>query len=660
MNKETLKLTADTIRILSAEAVQKANSGHPGMPMGMAELAAVLWTKYLKHNPEDPSWISRDRFVLSNGHGSMLIYSMLHLSGYELSIEDIKNFRQVDSITPGHPESFITKGVETTTGPLGQGIGNAVGMAIGQKSLAARYCTEHCNDLFEHKVWCFTGDGCLMEGVSAESSSLAGHLGLNNLIVVYDDNNISIAGETELAFTENVKQRYESYGWKVLEIDGHDLEQIDAAYAEAISEIEKPVFIAAKTSIGKGSPNKQGKESSHGSPLGLDELKATKENIGWSYEEEFFVPEEVKTSFASRAEELKQEYQNWNESYSAWTSKENELADQLKKQLCNVVPEDLWKEIYASMTKDATATRKLSQSALQVISANVGSLIGGSADLEPSNLTLIKDSEDIQKNKFVGKNIRFGVREHAMGAIANGLAYYGGFIPYGSTFLCFLDYMKPAVRLAALSELQALYIYTHDSIFLGEDGPTHQPVEHVAMLRMIPNLNTYRPADALETALCYQSALNKQDGPSAMILTRQTLPVIDRDDSFDASEILNGAYEVTKEKNPEYVIVATGSEVGLALDVASELGKARVVSMPCVEIFNSQSKEFKENLIPKNAKKILIEAGTSFGWASITGADALMVTVDTFGTSAPLVQIKKKYGFTKQQILEKIKEHNFS
>ena len=656
MDKETLKLTANTIRILSAEAVQKAKSGHPGMPMGMAELATVLWSKYLKHNPEDPSWIARDRFVLSNGHGSMLIYSMLHLSGYELSIEDIKNFRQIDSITPGHPENFVTKGVETTTGPLGQGVGNAVGMAIGQKSLAARYDSE----LFDHKVWCFTGDGCLMEGVSAESSSLAGHLGLNNLIVVYDDNNISIAGETELAFTENVKQRYESYGWKVLEIDGHDLEQIDAAYAQAVAETEKPVFIAAKTSIGKGSPNKEGKESSHGSPLGEDELKATKENIGWSYEEEFFVPEEVKTNFANRAEELKQEYQNWNESYSAWTSEKSGLASDLKNQLCNIVPENLWKDIYASMTKEASATRKLSQSALQVISAQVNSLIGGSADLEPSNLTLIKDSEDVQKNKFIGKNIRFGVREHAMGAIANGLAYYGGFIPYTSTFLCFLDYMKPAVRLAALSELQELYIYTHDSIFLGEDGPTHQPVEHVAMLRMIPNLNTYRPADALETAVCYQSALDKKDGPSAMIFTRQSLPVIDRADDFDAGEILKGAYEVKKESNPEYVIIATGSEVGLALEVASDLGKARVVSMPCVEIYNSQSKEFKENLIPSSAKKILIEAGTSFGWAGVTGSDALMITVDAFGTSAPLVQIKKKYGFTKQQVLEKVKEHSFS
>ncbi len=499
-----------------------------------------------------------------------------------------------------------------------------------------------------------------MEGVSAESSSLAGHLGLNNLIVVYDDNNISIAGETELAFTENVKQRYESYGWKVLEIDGHDLEQIDAAYAQAVAETEKPVFIAAKTSIGKGSPNKEGKESSHGSPLGEDELKATKENIGWAYEEDFFVPEEVKTNFTNRAEELKQEYQNWNESYSAWTSEKSGLASDLKNQLCNIVPEDLWKDIYASMTKDATATRKLSQSALQVISAQVNSLIGGSADLEPSNLTLIKDSEDIQKNKFIGKNIRFGVREHAMGAIANGLAYYGGFIPYTSTFLCFLDYMKPAVRLAALSELQELYIYTHDSIFLGEDGPTHQPVEHVAMLRMIPNLNTYRPADALETAVCYQSALDKKDGPSAMIFTRQSLPVIDRADDFDAGEILKGAYEVKKESNPEYVIIATGSEVGLALEVASGLGKARVVSMPCVEIYNSQSKEFKENLIPSSAKKILIEAATSFGWAGVTGSDALMVTVDTFGTSAPLVQIKKKYGFTKQQVLEKVKEHSFS
>jgi len=655
MNKETLKLAADTIRILSAEAVQKANSGHPGMPMGMADLASVLWSKYLKHNPEDPSWVSRDRFVLSNGHGSMLIYSMLHLSGYELSIDDIKNFRQIDSLTPGHPESFITSGVETTTGPLGQGVANAVGMAIGQESFAARYSSE----LFDHKVWCFTGDGCLMEGISAEASSLAGHLGLNNLIVVYDDNSISIAGDTELAFTENVKQRYESYGWLVLEVDGHDLEKIDQVYAKAVAEQDRPVFIAAKTSIGKGSPNKQGKESSHGSPLGQDELKATKENIGWNYEEEFFVPQEVKSLFAARAENLKQDYQNWNESYSAWTAENSELASELKDQLCTNVSENLWEDMFAAMPKEPTATRKLSQAALQVIASKVNSLIGGSADLEPSNLTLIKDSEDVQKNKFAGKNIRFGVREHAMGAIVNGLAYYGGFIPYGSTFLCFLDYMKPAVRLSALSELQALYIYTHDSVFLGEDGPTHQPVEHVAMLRMIPNLNTYRPADALETAICYQSALSKKDGPSAMILTRQTTSVVERADNFDAKQILNGAYQAVKEDNPEYVVIATGSEVGLATEVAKELGKTRVVSMPCVELYNAQSAEFKNDLIPSKAKKILIEAGTSFGWASVVGSDALMVTIDSFGTSAPLMQIKKKFGFTKQQVLEKIKEHSF-
>ena len=655
MNKKTLKLAADTIRILSAEAVQKANSGHPGMPMGMADLASVLWSKYLKHNPEDPSWVARDRFVLSNGHGSMLIYSMLHLSGYELSIDDIKNFRQIDSLTPGHPESFITTGVETTTGPLGQGIANAVGMAIGQESFASRYSSE----LFKHKVWCFSGDGCLMEGISAEASSLAGHLGLNNLIIVYDDNNISIAGDTELAFTENVKQRYESYGWLVLEVDGHDLEKIDEVYAKAVAEQDRPVFIAAKTSIGKGSPNKQGSESSHGSPLGEDELKATKKNIGWTYEEEFFVPQEVQNLFSARAEILKQDYQSWNESYSAWTAENSELASELKDQLCTNVPENIWEELYAAMPKEPIATRKLSQAALQVIAGKVNSLIGGSADLEPSNLTLIKDSEDVQKNKFAGKNIRFGVREHAMGAIVNGLAYYGGFIPYGSTFLCFLDYMKPAVRLSALSELQALYIYTHDSVFLGEDGPTHQPIEHVAMLRMIPNLHTYRPADAMETAVCYQSALSKKDGPSAMILTRQTTSVVDREDSFDAKQILKGAYQAVKEDKPEYVIIATGSEVGLATEVATELGKTRVVSMPCVELFNSQSAEFKNDLIPSGAKKILIEAGTSFGWASVVGSNALMVTIDSFGTSAPLMQIKKKFGFTKQQVLEKIKEHNF-
>lgn len=654
MNKDTLQLAADTIRILSAEAVEKANSGHPGMPMGMAELGAVLWTKFLKFNPQDPAWLGRDRFVLSNGHGSMLLYSLLHLSGFEVSIEDLKNFRQLDSITPGHPENFVTPGVETTTGPLGQGIANAVGMAIGQKLMSAKYG----NGIFDHKVWCFCGDGCLMEGVSSEASSIAGHLGLSNLVLVYDDNHISIAGETELAFTENVRTRYQAYGWRILEVDGHNIAQIEAAYKDALIDQQKPVLICARTSIGKGSPKKQGTEAAHGSPLGKEELLATKKAIAWPSEQEFFVPDAVASLFASRVEELKADYQLWQNSYASLVSKNSELVTKLKQQLSTSAPENLWQKIFEVMPKEAVSTRKLSEIALQVVSKEVESLIGGSADLEPSTLTLIKGSSDVQKGEFSGKNLRFGVREHAMGSIMNGLSYYGGFVPYGSTFLCFLDYMRPAVRLAALTHLKGLFIYTHDSIFLGEDGPTHQPIEHLAMLRMTPNINTYRPADALETAVCYQSALDRQDGPSALIFSRQNLTPIPRKESFQASEILKGAYAALEKGKPDLVIVATGSEVSLALEVAANLDNVRVVSMPCVELFLAQPDSVKENLIPSAAKKVVIEAAIGFGWFDIVGGtkkDTLLVTMQSFGASAPQSALAKKFGFTKDQVLEKIK-----
>ncbi len=668
-HNDILQTAAHTIRFLSADAVEKAKSGHPGMPMGMAELASVLWLKYLKYNPKDSGWIARDRFVLSNGHGSMLLYSMLHLAGYKVSMDDIKNFRQWDSNTPGHPESYMTDGVETTTGPLGQGISNAVGMALAQKILSARYGAGSFNPV-DHKVWCFCGDGCLMEGISSEASSLAGHLGLDNLIFVYDDNNISIAGRTDLAFTEDVEKRYQAYGFHTLRVDGHDISAIDAVYKEALSLQRKPVLILAKTIIGKGSPNKADSYNVHGSPLGKEELEASKKALKWSLEPMFFVPDEVRSVFSLRSENLQAEYQEWSSSYGEWVSSNPELSKKLQAQLERVIPSDLEEALVTSLAggASAVATRKLSESALQIVSSKVEALIGGSADLEPSTLTLIKDSTDVLSGSYAGKNLRFGVREHAMGGIMNGLAYYGGFIPYGATFFCFLDYMKPAVRLAALCHLQTLYVYTHDSIFLGEDGPTHQPIEHMQMLRAMPNVQVLRPADALETAVCYAMALEKKDGPSALILTRQNLPQIERPSSFKNSDIRKGAYVAYESGSAaaELVIIATGSEVSLAIDVAKELSASRsvrVVSMPSYDVFKKQDAAYRETLIPSGVKKLTIEAGSTFGWRDMVGGtvqDTICIGMESFGASAPAEVLAEKFGLTKEGVLGKIASISWS
>jgi len=654
---------AHTIRFLSADGVEQAKSGHPGMPMGMAELASVLWLRHLQHNPGKPDWIGRDRFVLSNGHGSMLLYSALHLSGYKLSMDDLKHFRQWDSKTPGHPESYMTEGVETTTGPLGQGIGNAVGMAIAQKLMSARYQTKDF-DPVSHKIWCFCGDGCLMEGVSSEASSLAGHLGLDNLILIYDDNNISIAGRTDLAFTEDVEKRYQAYGFHTLRVDGHDVEAIDKVYEEAKSLSGKPVLILAKTIIGKGSPNKCDSYGVHGSPLGSEELELSKKGLGWPVEPRFYVPDDVRAAFAARLEELQSVHGEWDKHFSNWKASNSELSARLEKQLSCFVPGNIEQSLVEGLSKDgkAVATRKLSEAMIQIASKNVDSLIGGSADLEPSTLTLIKDSTDVLKGSFSGLNLRFGVREHGMGSIMNGLSYYGSFIPYGSTFLCFLDYMKPTVRLAALTHLQALFIYTHDSIFLGEDGPTHQPIEHLQMMRSMPNVQVLRPADGLETALCYAMALQKKDGPSALVLTRQNLPQLDRPKGFMQSDIKKGAYTVIESESgtPDLVLIATGSEVSLAVEVAKELGgvNVRVVSMPCYEAFKVQSEDYRKNLIPPSAKKVTIEAGTTFGWLGMVGGspeNTITIGMETFGASAPAEVLAEKFGFTKEAVLGRIK-----
>ncbi len=663
LTKEQQVLVANTIRMLSADGVEKANSGHPGMPMGMADLSTVLWFNHLRFNPQDPAWFARDRFVLSNGHGSMLLYSMLHLSGYAVSMDDLKSFRQWDSNTPGHPESGMTPGVECTTGPLGQGISNAVGMAIGQKLLAERY--GNGTDLFNHRIFVFCGDGCVMEGVSSEAGSLAGHLGLGNIKVIYDDNHISIAGRTDLAFSEDVCKRYEAYGWHTLRVDGHDYDAIDAALKEACSVNDRPVLIAARTIIGKGSPNKADSYNVHGSPLGKDERAATVKALNWQGEEPFFVPDEVRKLFASRIEALKTDYASWTEKFGAWQKSNPELAARLDAQLKRATPADLEERLVAALPKEggSVSTRKLSGMVLQAASAAVDSLIGGSADLEPSTLTLIAKSSDISKSSFKGLNLRFGVREHGMGATMNGLAYYGGFIPYGSTFLCFADYMRPTVRLAALSHLQSLFIYTHESIFLGEDGPTHQPIEHLNSLRMIPNLWVLRPADGLETAVCYRLALERKNGPSALAFTRQDLPTLERPKAFKRDDIAKGAYTVLERgEKPSIVFVATGSEVSLAVAAVKELPESvsvRVVSMPCWEIYAAQPKAYREALIPASAKKVVVEAGTSFGWLNMIEAapeDTLLVTIDHFGASAPASVLAEKFGFTPKAVAARVKE----
>ena len=663
LTKEQQVLVANTIRMLSVDGVEKANSGHPGMPMGMADLSTVLWFNFLRFNPQEPGWFARDRFVLSNGHGSMLLYSMLHLSGYAVSMDDLKAFRQWDSITPGHPESGMTPGVECTTGPLGQGISNAVGMAIGQRLLAERYANG--SDVFNHRVFVFCGDGCLMEGVSSEAGSLAGHLGLGTLKVIWDDNHISIAGRTELAFSEDVCKRYESYGWHTIKVDGHDYAAIDAAMKEACAINDRPVLIAARTIIGKGSPNKADSYNVHGSPLGKDERAATVKALNWAGEEPFFVPEEVRKLFAARVEALKGEYAAWSARYTGWQKSNPELATRLEKQLKRETPADLEEKLVAALPKEggSVSTRKLSGMVLQAASAAADSLIGGSADLEPSTLTLIAKSSDISKSSFKGLNLRFGVREHGMGSVMNGLAYYGGFIPYGSTFLCFADYMRPTVRLAALSHLQSLFIYTHESIFLGEDGPTHQPIEHLNSLRMIPNLWVLRPADGLETAICYRLALERKNGPSALAFTRQDLPTLERPKSFKREDIAKGAYTVFERgEKPEVVFVATGSEVSLAVSAVKELPETlavRVVSMPCWEIYTAQPKAYREQLIPGAAKKVVVEAGTSFGWLNMIEGrhdDTLLITIDHVGASAPASVLAEKFGFTPKAVAARVKE----
>lgn len=661
-NKDINQLSINTIRFLAVDAVQKANSGHPGMPMGCAPIAYRLYTKYMMHNPANSHWLNRDRFVLSAGHGSMLLYSILHLCGYKISMDDLKNFRQWKSITPGHPEFGLTEGVETTTGPLGQGFSNAVGMAIAQEYLASLFNKPDIK-ILDHFIYGICSDGDLMEGISHEAASLAGHLKLSKLIFFYDDNGITIDGKTSLAFSEDIKKRFEAYHWQVLTVnDVNDLSQIDKAVEEAQKEKNKPTLIITKTNIGFGSPNKQDSSSAHGSPLGEAEVKLTKKNLGWWEDKFFYIPDEVSDHFNQLKNNLKNYEDEWNKLFETYKKKYPNAAEQFVK-VFNYDFGDLWINALPAYTNysEKIATRSASGKVINAIVEYLPTLIGGSADLHPSNDTYINNSSNFSAENRAGRNFHFGIREHGMGGVLNGMAIYGGLIPYGGTFLIFSDYMRPSIRLASLSGVRPIYIYTHDSVGLGEDGPTHQPIEHLASLRAIPKLIVIRPADANETVEAWKFAIGHKGSPVAIALTRQKIPLIDRTKFATAENLLKGAYVLNQsEKNPEVILMASGSEVSLALEafnaLQSEGIKTRVVSFPSWEIFEAQSEEYKESVFPKSVKaRISIEAGVKQGWEKYIGDFGEAISIEKFGASAPYEIIFKEYGFTKEAVVQKAK-----
>ncbi len=650
------RLTADTIRGLAMDAVQKANSGHPGMPMGMADAAVVLWTRFLKHNPADPLWPDRDRFILSAGHGSMLLYSLLHLSGYDLPLAQLQSFRQWGSRTPGHPEYGLTPGVETTTGPLGQGITNAVGMAIAERSLAARFNRPGFK-IVSHFTYVIASDGDLMEGISHESCSLAGHVGLGRLIVLYDDNGISIDGPTSLSFSEDVLGRFAAYGWHVQRIDGHDATAVETAIVSARAETERPSLIACKTHIGFGSPNRQDTHKAHGEPLGVDEVRLTKEKLGWPADKPFYVPDEAREFMQESAATGASQQDEWEELYAAYRQAYPELAADFDCTLSGELPEGWDSKLPAFPTTKPIATRAASGAVLDAIAPSFPALLGGSADLTPSNNTLPKGEHDVTPEDFTGRYFHFGVREHGMGGILNGLALHGGVRPYAGTFLIFSDYMRPSIRLAALMELPVIFVFTHDSIGLGEDGPTHQPIEQIASLRLIPNLAVFRPADATETVEAWRAALARRHAPSAIVLTRQALPVIDRTCHAAAQGVSRGAYILRDADQPEVILIGTGSEVHLALAaqeiLAAQNVKARVVSMPCWELFDEQPEEYREAVLPSSLRaRVALEAGTTLAWGRYVGLDGAVVGLDRFGASAPYQVLYQKLGITAEAVAE--------
>ena len=653
------KIIANTIRGLSVDGVAAANSGHPGMPLGMADVCAVLWSEHMNFNPKNPKWLNRDRFILSAGHGSMLIYSLLHLYGYDLSMDDLKAFRQWGSKTPGHPENFVTAGVETTTGPLGQGVANAVGFALAEASLAARYNREG-SEIIDHYTYVVAGDGCLQEGISHEACSFAGHNKLGKLIMLYDSNNITIDGPTHISFTEDTRKRFEAYGWQVLEIDGHDYDQINAAIAEAKKEKSKPSIIICKTIIGFGSPNRAGTSKAHGEPFPAEEIELMKEKLGLPKDKSFFVPNEISDLRAKTQEKGENLENQWNELWENYKNKNQEAAKELENSIKGEISKEAL-DIPQFGSEKAIATRSASGTVLNHIAKYIPQLMGGSADLTPSNNTLPAGEESFSPENPKGRYIRYGVREHGMAAIMNGMALHGGVLPYSGTFFVFSDYMRPAMRMSALMEQQVVYVLTHDSIGLGEDGPTHQPEAHLWAYRMIPNMTVIRPMDANETAEAWKSALKNKKGPTCLVLTRQNLPVYDRAGLgwAKSEEAQKGGYVLCEDKDFEAIIIATGSEVELAVEAKTKLNeqgvKVRIVSMPSTNIFDEQPQEYKESVLPKNIlKRVAVEAGVTLGWYKYVGLEGRVIGLDRFGASAPYKTLYKEFGITTDAIVEAV------
>ncbi len=654
---------ANAIRALSMDAVQQANSGHPGAPMGMADIAEVLWNDYLVHNPADPDWVNRDRFVLSNGHGSMLLYSLLHLTGYELSIEEIKNFRQLHSKTPGHPEYGYAPGVETTTGPLGQGVSNAIGMALAEKVLAAQF-NRPGHNIVDHQTYTFLGDGCLMEGISHEVCSLAGTLGLGKLIAFYDDNGISIDGEVEGWFSDDTPARFEAYGWQVVpDVDGHDSAAIKAAVEVARGEPNKPTLICCKTIIGFGSPNKQGKEDCHGAPLGADEIVLAREQLGWAHAP-FEIPSDLYEGWDASAKGASAQ-SSWNEQLDAYRKEFPDLAVEFERRTSGQLPTDFGEKADAYIADcqakmEKVASRKASQNCLNAYGPLLPELLGGSADLAGSNLTIWSGSKDISADNADGNYIYYGVREFGMSAMMNGIALHGGFINYGATFLMFMEYARNAVRMAAIMKQQSIFVYTHDSIGLGEDGPTHQPVEQLSALRSTPNLNTWRPCDTVESAVCWKSAIENQNGPSALVFSRQGLAPMPRTDEQVAA-ISRGGYVLKDSADPQAILIATGSEVELAMQASDTLaGKGistRVVSMPCAEIFSAQGVDYRDSVLPPAVRaRVAVEALHADYWHKFVGLDGRVVGMRSFGESAPGGELMNEFGFTVENVVANVLE----
>ena len=658
MTAELDQLCVNTIRTLAIDGVQKANSGHPGMPMGMADAAYVLWTQFLKHNPGDPGWPDRDRFVLSAGHGSMLLYALLHLTGYDLPMEQLQRFRQWGSLTPGHPERGHTPGVETTTGPLGQGFANGVGMALAERLLAAAF-NRPGFEIVDHYTYAIVSDGDLMEGISHEAASLAGHLGLGKLIYLYDDNCITIEGNTSLTFSEDILRRFEAYGWQVQAVDGHDRAAVAGAISKAKEATEEPSLIICRTHIGYGSPHKQDTAGAHGEPLGVEEVGLTKEALGWPVDAQFFVPDEALSHFRSAVAQGEGAQRAWQAMFAGYEAAYPDLAAEWNRRMAGELPEG-WEKALPDFDPETgpIATRAASGKIMAAIAPDLPELVGGSADLHPSTKTYLSDYPAVEKGAYEGRNLHFGIREHAMGSMVNGMALHGGLRPYGSTFFVFSDYMRPSIRLSALMGLPVIWVFTHDSIFVGEDGPTHQPVEQLASLRAIPGLTNLRPADANETATAWQIAVEHRDGPVALLLTRQKLPILKEAKS---EGVARGAYVIADAPAPQAILMATGSEVEVALgaqELLEEEGIAtRVVSMPSWELFEAQPQEYREAvLLPEVTARVAVEAAVPLGWERYVGSKGAILGLDHFGASSPYKKLAEEYGLTAEYVATRVKE----